>query len=105
MKSVKRAAVARRRRREDPVRLSRTIRAFSRISRLDLGTAPPHDTGEKLLREVCRALDLKRAEIWLIGPNDHRLWRFATHGSGHLLADRMFQKHVIASDPRQHIAL
>ncbi len=73
MKSVKRAAVARRRRCEDPVRLSRTIRAFSRISRLDLGTAPPHDTGEKLLREVCRALDLKRAEIWLIGPNDHHL--------------------------------
>ncbi len=70
------------------MRLSRTIRAFSRISRLDLGTASPHDKGEKLLREVCRALDLKRAEIWLIGPNDHRLWRFATHGSGHLLADR-----------------
>jgi signal transduction histidine kinase len=87
MKKVKRAVEARGRRGDDSVQLSRTIRAFSRISRLGLATTSPHDTGTRLLREVCRALELERAEIWLFGPNTRRLWRFAAHGSGHLLAD------------------
>ena len=81
-------ASSRWRRDADSLRLSRAIRAFSRIGRLGLGTASPHDTGTNLLREVCRALDLERAELWLLGPNGRRLWRFAAHGSGHLLADR-----------------
>lgn len=88
MSRAGRSSAGRRRRADDALRLSRTIRAFSRICRLGLASASPHDTGTNLLRELCRALELKRAEIWLFGPNGRRLWRFAAHGAAHLLADR-----------------
>ncbi len=75
-------------RHQDYLRSSAQIRSFCRISRLALKSLTPQEVGTRLLREICRALAFTRAEIWLRGSDRARIWRFASHGPGYLIADR-----------------
>ncbi len=56
------------------------MRAFHRISLLASASGTAAEIGGRILSEFARAMDLRRAEIWILGKNRRTLRPLASHG-------------------------
>jgi len=73
---------------EDRIERSRQLRAFYRICRLASAAEGPEDVGPRILKDFCEPLGFSRAEIWLMGPERHKMRLLCTYGQAYALPPR-----------------
>ncbi len=68
--------------------VSGQLKVFHRISRLASAGGGPAEIGPRVLGELCEALGLTRAEIWLMGPEPRKMRLLCTFGQRYTLSPR-----------------